>query len=173
MSQEPIHFIITGGTIDSEYNGVLDTVTPREHSVIPTYMSNLKLDRPLEFTEICMKDSRTLSQADRQLLAESVAASSASKIVVTHGTYTLPDTARFLEATLGSTEKTVVLTGSMVPLDGFTMSDAGFNLGFAIAQLDLLDPGVYVSLNGRVFSPGEVVKLLDEGRFGSIFGESQ
>ncbi|MGH3429497.1 MAG: asparaginase domain-containing protein, partial [Terriglobales bacterium] len=95
--------------------------------------------------------------------------SDARKFIVTHGTYTLPDSALYLETHLGSTEKIVVLTGATIPLEGVTMSNGGFNLGFAYAQLEVLSPGVHVCVNGRVFAPAKLKKLLDEGRFATIF----
>ena len=85
-----------------------------------------------------------------------------SYILITHGTYTMPDTARYLEAHLGKIDKTIILTGSMIPIIGFSPSDAGFNLGFAIASFTGLPSGVFVSMNGRNFSPSEVMKMLNE-----------
>ena len=67
--------------------------------------------------------------------------------------------------------QTLILTGAMIPLQGFSPSDASFNLGYSIAKLDSLDPGAYLCMNGNVFAPEEVSKLISEGRFISIFGE--
>jgi L-asparaginase len=118
-----------------------------------------------------MKDSRDLTKADMKLICETIENSKHTRIIIIHGTYTMPDTARYLQANLKSKEKTVILTGSMVPLNGFSPSDGPFSLGFAIAKSQELPRGVYVSMNGRIFSPKEVVKEIAEGRFSSVFNK--
>jgi L-asparaginase len=81
----------------------------------------------------------------------------------------MPDTARYLEANLKGNKRTIILTGSMVPLTGFAPSDAPFSLGFAIAKSQELPAGIYVCMNARVFKANEVQKIVSEGRFSSIF----
>lgn len=165
-----IHFIITGGTIDSYYDGMKDTAVPREKSVIPEFINSMKLyGGGFEFTQICMKDSRSLTREDIDNVLQAVEGSPHTKIIITHGTYTMPDTARFLKANLKRQDQTIILTGSMIPLQGFAPSDGPFSLGYAIAQLEYLQPGIYVTMNGKVFSPDEVMKVINEGRFTSIF----
>lgn len=171
MNNNTIHFVITGGTIDSTYSGKKDTVETRDHSAIPNFINSLRLDQKTVFTEACMKDSRALSPIDWKKIVSSIEESSATKIIVTHGTYTMPDTARFLEANIKRKDQTIVFTGSMIPLMGFAPSDAPFNLGYAIAKVLDLPPGIYVCMNGRTLQPNEVVKLISEGRFVSIFNE--
>ncbi len=139
---EKIEFIITGGTIDSYYDGTKDTVEVNDLSVIPKYINGLKIPYPVIFSEVCMKDSRKISAEDREKILKQIKDSSSTKIIITHGTYTLPDTARFLKVNLGKIDKTIILTGSFVPLVGFAPSDAGFNLGFAVAKLQDLAPGI-------------------------------
>ena len=175
MNKQPssIHVVITGGTIDSYYEPSKDTAVPREKSVIPQFFSLLKLSYKVEFTEICMKDSRELTKEDIQEVLKVINESSHKHFILTHGTYTMVDTARSLEGSLENTDKTIVVTGSMIPLEGFSPSDAGFNLGYAIAQLEHLEPGVYGSMNGQVFSPNEMMKILSEGRFESIFSRDK
>ena len=168
---DTIHFIITGGTIDSVYNGIKDTVEPANDSGIPAFITGLKLYNDVEFTTICMKDSRALSKDDLAAILTAVKNSPHKKIIITHGTYTMPDTARYLEANLGENDKTIVLTGSMIPLQGFSPSDAPFSLGYAVAQVLALGPGIRVCMNGRTFEPGEVMKIVEEGRFDSIFNK--
>ena len=165
-----IHFIITGGTIDSYYDGTKDTAVPRESSIIPDFIQSLKLyGEGSEFTQVCMKDSRSLTREDVGNVLLTVENSPHEKIIITHGTYTMPDTARFLSANLARKDQTIILTGSMIPIQGFAPSDGPFHLGYAIAQLEYLKPGIYVAMNGKVFSPDEVVKIISEGRFTSIF----
>lgn len=167
----PLHFIMTGGTIDSYYEGSKDTVIPNRESVIPGFIRSLKLYNEARFTEVCMKDSRDLGNADLKSLLNAVEKSPDRCIVITIGTYTMPDTARFLEANLKRDDQTIVLTASMIPITGMAPSDGPFNLGYAIAKVQELPEGVYVCMNGRVFSTVEVMKAISEGRFVSVFGE--
>ena len=169
--KDTIHFLMTGGTIDSYYEGTKDTVVPNNKSVIPTYIKSLKLDKSTDFTEICMKDSRNLNQKDLQTILKTVEGSKNNKIIITHGTYTMPDTARYIKANLKRKNQTIILTGSLIPIKGFSPTDASFNLGYSLAKVEELRPGVYVCINGNVFDPEEVSKLVSEGRFISIFGE--
>jgi L-asparaginase len=173
MKKETIHFIITGGTIDSFYNGVKDTVEPALHSSIPEFIRSLKLHEDTVFTEVCMKDSRALNQQDMNKIASEIKKSPHKKFIITHGTYSMPDTAKFIKTNIDIKDKTIIFTGSMIPLMGFSPSDAPFNLGYSIAKVQELEPGIYVCMNGKIFSPEEVVKLLYEGKFVSVFGESK
>ncbi len=167
--KDTIHLIITGGTIDSYYEGSLDTVKPAEKSVIPAYIKGLKLYFDVEFTEVCMKDSRDLSSNDLDKILETIENSPHKKILITHGTYTMPNTGRFLNANLKRKDQIIILTGSMIPMHGFTNSDGPFNLGYSMAMLQKLDSGIYVCMNGRIFGYEEVVKNVAEGRFYSLF----
>lgn len=171
MKQLPVHVIITGGTIDSFYNGAKDTVTTAKVSAIPDYIHSLQLHTKVTTKVVCMKDSRAITNSDRTKIIVSIQKSPAKNVIITHGTYTMPDTARFLASRLKNNKKKIVLTGSMIPLIGFSPSDAGFNLGFAMGKFDSLEPGIYVAMNGRIFSPDEVVKLISLGRFSSILNK--
>lgn len=167
--QDRLHFILTGGTLDSYYDGTKDTAVPNEHSGVPKFINVLKLYEKCDFTEVCMKDSRDLTITDRKRVYQAVVKSKSKRIIITHGTYTLPDTARYLQANLKNHNKVIVFVCSMIPLEGFVPTDAGFNIGYAVAKSQELPEGVYVCMNGRIFVPDEVVKILSEGRFGSIY----
>ena len=166
---EKLHFIITGGTLDSYYDGTKDTAVTNEHSIVPKFVKILKLYEECEFTEVCMKDSRELTETDRKNILKAVKKSNSKRIIITHGTYTLPDTGRYLEANLKNHGKVIIFVCSMIPLEGFTPTDAGFNIGYAVAKSQELPEGIYVCMNGRLFTPSEIVKILSEGRFGSIY----
>ncbi|MCL4338473.1 asparaginase domain-containing protein [Patescibacteria group bacterium] len=171
QSNPSIHFMITGGTIDSYYDGTKDTAVPNDNSIIPRYIKSLKLYNQTEFTVICMKDSRAINKDDLHKLIREIEKSRHKHIIITHGTYTMPDTARFLEANLKRKDQTIILIAAMLPMTEFTMSDGPFNLGFAIAKAQELPHGIYVCMNGKSFSADEVVKVISEGRFASVFGE--
>jgi len=155
--------------MDSFYNGKKDTVEVSSASNIPAYIKSLNLYENIEFIQVTMKDSRALTKDDIQNVLNTIKKSKHKKIIVTHGTYTMPDTAKFLKANLKRSDQTIVFTGSMIPLMGFAPSDAPFNLGYSIAKVQELGPGIFVCMNGRIFSPEEVLKLLYEGKFTSIF----
>lgn len=165
----PVHFILTGGTIDSFYDGTKDTAVPHRHSVIPAYIKSLKLYHITTFTEVCMKDSREIHLRDRQKMLAILKKTLHTKIIITHGTYTMPGTAQFLKTHLKRSDQTVILTGSFIPLTGFSPSDAGFSLGFALAKIQELPPGIYICMNGKIFTPKEAAKNRKEGKFYSLF----
>ena len=171
VKKDTIHFVLTGGTIDSYYNGIKDTVVPNIESVIPNYISGLKLHEAVEFTTVCMKDSREITSQDREKVLICIEKSPHKNIIITHGTYTMPDTAKILKNKLKRKDQTIVFTGSMIPISGFTSSDGPFNLGYSLAKVQELSPGIYICMNGQVFSPEEVIKSLYEGKFVSVFWE--
>lgn len=169
MADNSIHFIITGGTIDSYYDPIRDTALPNKHSAIPKFIKVVRLYEKCVFTEVCMKDSRSLALADRRKILAAVTKSQSKRIIISHGTYTLPDTARYLKANLKNNHKVIIFVCSMIPLDGFIPTDAGFNIGYAVAKSQELSEGIYVCMNGKIFDPEETIKNLTEGRFGSIY----
>lgn len=164
---------MTGGTIDSHWDGKQDTAVTNEHSGIPAFFQSLILYADVAFKEVCMKDSRQLTREDVETVKESIVNASQQKIIVTHGTYTMPDTAKYVAAQCEGLQKTVIFTGSMVPLHGFESSDAPFNLGYAIGVIEHLKPGIYLCMNGRTFSPDSVAKNLHDGNFFSVFDKKQ
>lgn len=97
---EKIHFIITGGTIDSYYDGTKDTAVPNKESIIPGFIRNLKLPIEHIFTTVCMKDSRAITDENRNAIIKTIEESEVEKFIITHGTYTMPDTARYLKTHL-------------------------------------------------------------------------
>lgn len=162
-----ILFLITGGTIDSAYYPPTETPEPNAHSILPEYLENtVKSYLDLQIQTVCMKDSGDLTLEDRQEILHRIQHSSCDKILITHGTTAMTITQDFLhdhrDQLIG---KTIVLTGSMIPLKEFAMSDAGFNLGFALAILEYLKPGVYIAMHGQIFEPGKVSKNTDIARF--------
>lgn len=112
-----------------------------------------------------MKDSRDIDDLDRKNLLENIIALPSVYFLVTHGTFTMAETGQLLLRNAAQfKEKVVVLTGSMIPLSE-EQSDAAFNLGFALAVFRYLKPGVYLAMNGEIFSPDNVRKNLEKGLF--------
>ncbi len=158
---ERIRILITGGTFDKEYDeltGQLYFQDSHLHEMLTLGRCNLKL----EIRTLMMVDSLEMSDADRELIVEQCRAAPETRIVVTHGTDTMENTARLLEgAVIG---KTVVLTGAMIPYK-FGSSDGLFNLGSALAFAQTLPAGVYVAMNGRCFPAAHVRKNRATGMF--------
>lgn len=135
-------------------------------ATIDSYLHNL-IQPHFNFSSesIAEKDSRDITDEDREKLARAIVSSPHENILITHGTFTMSQTAQYLDAKEFSGKK-IILTGSMVPIMGFAASDAGFNLGFAIASFrSIEEPGVYLSMNGGIFKSDEVAKNVDLLRF--------
>jgi L-asparaginase len=156
-----IRLFITGGTFDKTYDeisGRLDFRDTHVHEMLR--LGRCRLD--VAVRTLMMVDSLEMTDADRQVVLQNCRAAAEERIVVTHGTDTMTDTARVLgEAELG---KTIVLTGAMVPY-AFGSSDGLFNLGSALSFVQALPRGVYVAMNGRCFPWDGVVKNRDLGVF--------
>jgi L-asparaginase len=159
-----IHFILTGGTINKVYNPSTEKPEITDQPVIAHYLEHaVKPDAQLSFYTVCLKDSLEITPQDRDDILRAVQNSSAKNIIITHGTSTMTDTLEFLHGKTG--DKTVVLMGAMVPLKEFTMSDGGFNLGYAMAQVQSLEAGVYICMNASTFEAGKVQKDVRAARF--------
>lgn len=169
MIKSHIHIIKMGGTIefiDPAYDAINKKLLKLDPS-IESYLRNL-MQPHFNFStdSVASKDSRDITEDDRLKLCKAIEESPHENIIITHGTFTMRDTAQFLEKqTLSNTNKKIILTGSMIPIVGFSASDAGFNLGFAIASFPSLEPGVYISMNGGIFNSAEVEKNVDLLRF--------
>lgn len=156
-----IRVFVTGGTFDKEYDELRGTLFFRDTHV-PEMLKRGRCRLDLDIRTLMMVDSLDMSEADRDVIARNCAESPQDRIVVTHGTDTMVDTARRIAETVE--DKTVVLTGAMVPY-AFGSSDGLFNLGSALSFAQTLPHGVYVAMNGRVFPWNEVRKNRDIGIF--------
>ncbi len=157
--------ILTGGRIDSVWDGNVDEIIIAKSSVIPAFFKSIDINLEFEFVEACMKDSRALTKEDREKIRLAIDESKTSKILITHGTHTLPDTIQYLEQKLENKDTTIVFTGSSTPLKDFSITDAGFNLGYAIAKVQELKSGIYYCSNGKTLTAAEMNKQLSEGKF--------
>jgi L-asparaginase len=156
-----IRIFITGGTFDKTYDEISGTLRFEDTHI----HEMLRLGRcrlEVEVRTLMMVDSLEMTDAGRQLVLESCRSAAEERIVVTHGTDTMTDTARVLgEAGI---PRTIVLTGAMVPY-AFGSSDGLFNLGSALSFAQALPRGVYVAMNGRCLPWDDVVKNRDLGVF--------
>ncbi len=156
-----IRVLITGGTFDKEYDEIHGRLFFKD-SHLPEMLALGRARLDLEFRTLMMIDSLDMTDSDRETIAEQCLVAPEDRIVITHGTDTMSDTARFLEARVRG--KTVVLTGAMIPYK-FGSSDGLFNLGSALAFVQVLGPGVYVAMNGRCYAAGRVRKNKQTGYF--------
>lgn len=156
-----IKILVTGGTFDKEYNELSGQLFFKEtHLNEMLSLGRSRLD--LNITTLMMIDSLDMTDANRETIAQFCLSAAEEKIVITHGTDTMVETARFLAARIQN--KTIVLTGAMIPYK-FGSSDGLFNLGSALAFVQTLPKGIYISMNGRYFLWDNVRKNRDIGEF--------
>lgn len=156
-----IRLFVTGGTFDKEYDeihGILqfgDTHLPQMLE-----MGRCRLD--VSVRTLMMIDSLEMTGADRDMIARNCRDVPERHVVITHGTDTMVETAAVLAREVP--DKTIVLTGAMIPI-AFGSSDGLFNLGGALTAVQALPPGVYIAMNGRIFDGDNVRKNRDTGTF--------
>jgi L-asparaginase len=161
-----ILILATGGTFDKEY----DELTGRLDFADTHLAHMLELGRcrlEVAVRTAMLVDSLEMTAADRELLVAQCRRARESRIVITHGTDTMVETAAVLAHGLAVADKTVVLTGAMVPF-AFGSSDGLFNLGSALSFVQVLPAGVYIAMNGRCFAWHNVRKNKAEGVFEEI-----
>jgi L-asparaginase len=159
---EEIQVYVTGGTFDKEYNFITGELYFKD-----THLASM-FDRgrcilDIDIKTLMMVDSLDITDADRELIAYNCISNKNSKIIITHGTDTMVETASYLATK--NIEKTIVLTGAMIPYAFGNSSDGFFNLGAALAFVQTLPFGVYVSMNGRYFNWNNVRKNRSTGYF--------
>ncbi len=161
-----IHIITTGGTIEGlEYDNPENQPIATTVSIEAFFESaNVSFDYFIE--PAFQKDSRFISPLDREVLSEKIIASDADKILITHGTLTMTESAKFL-GKLGL-DKTIILVGALI-LGTEKNTDAPFNLGYALGAIDFLEKGVYIAMNGTIFSWDNVKKNIETSRFEKEF----
>lgn len=161
MQPTSILVLTTGGTIDKNYFDALSEYQIVD-SGIPALLREARVALPHRVEEVCRKDSLELTDADRTEIARRVAAAPETRIIITHGTDTMTETAKVLAGTVSG--KTIVLTGALSPAR-FAETDANFNLGMAFATAQVAPPGVYITMSGEVFEGLKVRKDREAGRF--------
>lgn len=161
-----IRILVTGGTFDKDYDELTGALFfHNTHLPQMLRLGRSKLDVTVQ--TVCMMDSLEMDAALRARILDACLVSLEGRIVVTHGTDTMVETAAVLARGLAETDKTVVLTGAMIPF-AFGSSDGLFNLGSALSFVQALPPGVYVAMNGRYFPWDNVRKNRAEGVFEEI-----
>jgi L-asparaginase len=156
-----IRILITGGTFDKDYNELSGQLYFQD-SHLPEMLKLGRCNLDLEVRTLMMIDSLDMTDDDRLIILEHCRQSAEDRIVITHGTDTMVQTAVALAGKVPG--KTIILTGAMVPYK-FGSSDGLFNLGSALAFVQTLPHGVYVAMNGRFFDWDKVRKNRQTGMF--------
>lgn len=161
-----IRVFVTGGTFDKEYDELRGTLDFQDtHVQEMLRLGRCELD--VSIRTLMMVDSLDMSADDRATIVDNCRRAEETQIVVTHGTDTMVETARALAESV--TDKTIVLTGAMVPY-AFGSSDGLFNLGSALSFVQVLPPGVYIAMNGQYFTWDNVRKNREVGAFETLKG---
>jgi L-asparaginase len=159
-----IKILVTGGTFDKEYNP-LNGQLYFNGTHVPEMLRLGRSRLHAHIKKIMMIDSLSMTEADRYMILNECQTSMEDKILITHGTDTMTETAKLLGQHIK--DKTVILTGAMIPY-AFGSSDGLFNLGSALAFLQTLPPGVYISMNGKCYHWDNVRKNKEIGLFEEI-----
>ena len=156
-----IKLFATGGTFDKEFNEINGNLEFQKTNLYELLeLGRCKLDIKIE--TLMMIDSLKMSEAERNYIVEKCKKENTHKIVITHGTDTIVETAKMLAKHIK--DKTIILTGAMIPIN-FGSSDGLFNLGSALSFVQILEPGIYITMNGRYFHWDDVVKNKKIGIF--------
>jgi L-asparaginase len=161
MIQKTIRVIITGGTFDKAYDAIKGELTFKE-SHLPEILDLARVTVPVAIEQNQLIDSLQMQDANRNSVLAACERAVEERIVITHGTDTMAETARLLGP--AGLAKTIILTGAMVPYQ-VQGSDALFNFGTAFMAVQLLPVGVYIAMNGRVFGWEKVRKDRSRGVF--------
>lgn len=160
-----IHLIVTGGTFDKTYDHINGKLY-FEHTHIPKMLERSRCKLPVHVTPLFLKDSLEFTEEDLQHIENTCKASSAKSIVITHGTDTMVATAiRLAKLNLN---KTIILTGAMIPYAFGSSSDGFFNLGCALSFSQLLESNVYITMHGEYFLWDKVQKNKELGLFEAL-----
>ncbi len=156
-----IRILVTGGTFDKEYNERTGQLYFKD-THLPEMLRLGRSRVEVSIRTVMMIDSLEMTDADRALIVDHCRQAPEERIVITHGTDTMTETAAAVAREI--TDKTIVLTGAMVPY-AFGSSDGLFNLGSALSFVQVLPPGVYIAMNGRYFEWDKVRKNRETGTF--------
>lgn len=160
-----IQIFVTGGTFDKEYNYITGELFFKDTHLKEMFeRGRCTLD--IDIKTLMMVDSLEMTDDDRQIVVHNCRRAQSDQILITHGTDRIVETAAVLAK--AKIEKTIVLTGAMIPHAFGTSSDGFFNLGSALAFVQTLSHGVYVAMNGRYFDWDKVEKNLKTGYFEAI-----
>jgi len=166
MKEDFIQVFITGGTFDKEYNFITGELYFKDTHLGQMFQRG-RCTLDIDIKTLMMVDSLEMTETDREIIVHNCKNTKTDKIIITHGTDTMVDTAKVLSEAM-IPDKTIVLTGAMIPYAFGTSSDGFFNIGSSMGFVQTLDPGVYISMNGRYFHWDDVQKNRQTGFFEKI-----
>ena len=158
-----IKIFITGGTFDKSYDHINGKLF-FEKTHLPEMIKRSKCRLEIEIETIVMKDSLDLTAKDVSMIVDSCKNEKSNRIIITHGTDTITNTAKLI-SNQKLVNKTIILTGAMIPYAFGSSSDGFFNLGCALSFVQTLEPGVYITMHGEYFKYNEVEKNNEIGVF--------
>ena len=164
--EEAIQIFVTGGTFDKEYNYITGKLFFK-NTHLTDMLERGRCTLDIKIKTLMMVDSLEMNDHDRSYILEECNDSKADKIIITHGTDTMVQTATFLSEQINK-HKSIVITGAMIPYAFGNSSDGFFNLGSALAFVQVLPPGIYITMNGKIFNYNQVKKNYDNGYFERI-----
>ena len=157
-----IQILITGGTFDKSYNHISgDLFFERTH--VPEMLERSKCRLNVDVKTLMMIDSLEMTKKDIEKIIDECKKTKSSRIVITHGTDTMVNTAKKIAEKIKN--KTIVLTGAMIPYAFGSSSDGFFNLGSALSFVQTLKNGIYIAINGQYFDYDKVEKNKLKGYF--------
>ena len=161
MADTPILIVTTGGTFDKQYFDALSEYAIAD-TMVPRLLEQARSTHAFRVVELLRKDSLEITEAERAEIVATVEAAPESRVVITHGTDSMAQTAQALAGQVPG--KVIALTGAFAPAR-FADSDALFNLGMAVATVQVAPPGVYIAMSGKVFDGTAVRKDRAAGAF--------
>ncbi|MBP7273349.1 MAG: asparaginase [Saprospiraceae bacterium] len=160
-----VQIFVTGGTFDKEYNLINGELYFKDTHLMEMFERG-RCNVEIDIKTLMMVDSLEMGEAERTIIAYNCEKSASDNILITHGTDTMVETAKYLAAR--NLPKTIVLTGAMIPYAFGMSSDGFFNLGSALAFVQMLPHGVFVVMNGRYFDWSNVKKNRQTGNFEEV-----
>jgi L-asparaginase len=159
---DQIQVFVTGGTFDKEYNFITGELYFKDTHLSDMFVRG-RCTLDIDIKTLMMVDSLEMTDADREIIVHNCKNCKSNKVIITHGTDTMVDTAAYIAK--NNVEKTIVITGAMVPYAFGNSSDGFFNLGSALAFVQALPVGIYIVMNGRYFEWDAVKKNRKTGYF--------
>jgi len=159
-----IKIFVTGGTFEKEYNPKTQSLI-LEDTHVPEILDHSRTSVDVSIEKLMLIDSLEMTDSDREDIVNKCKRAPEDKILITHGTDTMVQTAAYIAERIK--DKTIILTGAMYPYK-LVDSDASFNLGSALAFVQLLPHGIYIVMNGRYYNWNNCQKNHDKGRFEEV-----
>ena len=160
-----LYILTTGGTIEGIDDDKQKKSPDDGTTSIEKFLEAANVSFQYTIEEVLRVDSRAITNTDRELLVNKIKATHSNRILITHGTFTMEDTAKYIGNL--NLKKTIVLTGSFI-LGLSVQTDAPFNLGYAISSIQYLKPDVYIAMNGKIFHWKNVTKNIELQKFERI-----